>query len=197
MIKVHEKRLPKSGNAALAAGALIQAILGIEYLLTGLSKLVDAHYLNDFRAFMRSSPGSHRGVIARVIQTLVLPHPAIAAQLAMLTELGTGLLLLVAAAETARRRFSGRFGAQRRYEPVVALAGAAAGLALAGLSLSIFLIQGGGLPGVNPGRAFASAIPVELMMVPLGLGMAWLEFGRFRALTSTPPEPVAVKRLAA
>jgi hypothetical protein len=64
----------------------------------------------------------------------------------------------------------------------VALAGAGAGLGLAGISITIFLLQGGVLPTVNPARAFASAIPVELMMVALGLAMAWLEFARFRAL---------------
>jgi hypothetical protein len=33
-----------------------------------------------------------------------------------------------------------------------------------------------------PGRAFTSAIPVELLIVPLGLSVAWLEFGRFVVL---------------
>jgi hypothetical protein len=38
------------------------------------------------------------------------------------------------------------------------------------------------LPTVMPGRAFTSAIPVELLIVPLGLSVAWLEFGRFAVL---------------
>jgi hypothetical protein len=34
-----------------------------------------------------------------------------------------------------------------------------------------------------PGRAFTSAIPVELLIVPLGLAVAWLEANRFRVLS--------------
>ncbi len=186
-----ERRLPRSGNAALAAGALIQAVLGVEFVLTGLSKVVDPHYLVNFRAFIEASPGSHRGLIAPLLQALVLPHPMIAAEVANIGELAIGVILLVAAAETARRRFSGRLGAQLGYEPAVALAGAAAGLGLAAISLTIFLIQGGALPSVNPARAFASAMPVELLMVPLGLGMAWLEGGRYLALRKVRSAPPA------
>ena len=46
------RRLPRSGNAALAAGALIQGVLGIEFLLAGLSKAADSHYLANFKAFV-------------------------------------------------------------------------------------------------------------------------------------------------
>jgi len=180
------RRLPKSGSTALAAGALIQAVLGVEFLLSGLSKAADPQYVAHFRAFVEASPGSQRGLLAPVIRALVLPHPGIAAQAARAGELAVGVILLLAALEIARRRFAGSVGAQLAYEPLVALAGAAAGVGLAGISLSIFLVQGGVLPTVNPGRAFTSAIPVELLMVPLGLGIAWLELGRYRALKQTP-----------
>jgi len=176
------RRLPRSGNAALAAGALIQGVLGIEFLLAGLSKAADPHYLANFKAFVATSPGAHRGPIAPLIQAVVTPHPVLAAWLAEFGELAIGIILLVAALETARRRFAGRVGAELSYEPAVALAGAAAGLGLATISGTIFLLDGGILPTVNPAFAFSSAIPVELMMVPLGLGIAWLELGRFAAL---------------
>src|SRR5229473_2126789 len=119
------RRLPRSGSAALAAAALVQAVLGIEFVLTGLSKVADSGY------------------VAPLVQAVVMPHLAIAAELAKFGELAVGVVLLVAAAETARRRFSGRFGGQHRYEPAVALAGAGAGLGLAGISITIFLLQGG------------------------------------------------------
>lgn len=185
MSTASDRRLPKSGNAALVAGALIQAVLGIEFLLTGLSKVADIHYQTHFRSFVMASPGAHQGAIAPLIQSFVLPHLAVAAQVAKFSELAIGATLLVAAAETARRRFSGRLAGQLPYEPAVAVAGGIAGLGLAAISLTIFLLQGGVLPTVNPAKAFASAIPVELMMVALGLAMAWLEFGRYRALTKS------------
>ncbi len=188
------RRLPRSGSAALAAAALVQAVLGIEFVLTGLSKVADSGYVAHFGTFIAASPGSHRGLIAPLVQAVVMPHLAIAAELAKFGELAVGVVLLVAAAETARRRFSGRFGGQHRYEPAVALAGAGAGLGLAGISITIFLLQGGVLPAVNPAKAFASAIPVELMMVALGLAMAWLEFARFRALRPRSASPARPAR---
>jgi hypothetical protein len=177
------RRLPNSGSAALAAGALIQALIGLEFLLTGLSKAVDTHYEANFAAFVSGSPGSHRGLISPLIQNLVIPHLAIAAQLAKFSEIVIGLTLLVAAAEIARRRFSGRLGVRLPHESALALAGAGAGLGLAAISMTIYMIQGGVLPTVNPARSLAAAIPVELMMVALGLAVAWLESARFLALT--------------
>jgi hypothetical protein len=48
----------------------------------------------------------------------------------------------------------------------------------------IYLIQGGGLPKISAASAFGSPIAIELLIVPLAFGIAWLEFGRFRALTA-------------
>jgi hypothetical protein len=63
---------------------------------------------------------------------------------------------------------------------------------LGGLSLGIYLLQGGRLPSVNPNFAFASPIPIELLLVPMAVGIAWLELGRFLALRSTPPRHAPV-----
>jgi hypothetical protein len=176
------ERMPRSGNAALWAGALIQGVLGIEFVLTGLSKFADGQYQAQFRGFVTGNPGAHHGLIAPLLQALVLPHLWLAAEAARYSEVALGGILLLAAFETARRRLSGRLGRRQGYEPIIALAGAAAGLGAAALALSIFLIEGGVLPTINPAFAFASAIPVELMLVPLGLGMAVLELGRFKAV---------------
>jgi len=131
---------------------------------------------------VQGMPGSNSGPLAAIIQTLVVPHLELAAQLAKFTELGAGAVLLVTAMEVARRRFSGPFGAEHAYEPLVALLSAAAALAVAGLSATIYLIQGGRLPTIDPSFGFSPPISVELLVVPLALGVAWLEFGRFRAL---------------
>ncbi len=181
-----DRRLPRSGNVALAASAVIQAVLGIEFVLSGLSKVADSAFAAHFSAFVQASPGSHRGIVAPLVQLLVLPHAAVAAEVATYTELGAGIVLLIAAIEIGRRRFSGWVGAPHRYEPAVALLGAAAGLTVAGVSLVIYLLQGGTIPAVDPARAFAAPITIELMNVPLGLAIAWLETGRFAALRKVP-----------
>jgi hypothetical protein len=176
------RRLPASGNTALAASAVVQASLGIEFALAGLNKLADPNYVANFSSFVGASPGSSGGPLALLVQTLVLPNAELVATLLKLTELVLGPVLLIGAIEIGRRRLTGRLGAAHGYEAGVALVAALAGLATAGLSFSIFLLTDGMLPTVMPGRAFTSAIPVELLIVPLGLSVAWLEFGRFAVL---------------
>ncbi|TME25616.1 MAG: hypothetical protein E6I68_01760 [Chloroflexi bacterium] len=153
---IPSKRLPASGNSALAASALIQAALGLEFTLSGLNKLANPHYVANFNAFVRSTPGL------------------------------VGAILLIGAVEIGRRRFSGRLGAQHGYEAPVALVSALAGLAAAGLALSIGMLMGEGLPAIMPGRDLTTAIPVELLIVPLGIAIAWLELGRFLVLRRVP-----------
>ena len=81
------------------------------------------------------------------------------------------------------------------FQPL-ALGSALAGLASAGLTLSIGILMGEGLPTVAVGRAFSSAIPIELFIVPLGVAITWLEFGRFLALRrSLRPAPAIRARL--
>jgi hypothetical protein len=177
-------RLPRSGNAALAAGAVVQAALGAEFVLAGLSKAVDPNYAAQFRSFVQAGPGANSGPLAPIIQTVVLPNADLVAQLAKFTELFAGGLLIVTAIEVARRRLAGPLGAQHAYEPLAALLSALAAFTLGAMSLSIYLIEGGSLPSVNPAFAFGSPIAVELLLVPLAFAIAWLEFGRYRAVRS-------------
>jgi hypothetical protein len=182
-------RLPRSGSAALAAGALIQAALGAVFVVAGLSKVVAPDYAEQFLAFVLGSAGASGGPLSPLIHWLVVPNADVVAQLARYTELVAGSILVVGALEVARRRLAGPLGARHGYEPVVALAGAAAALVLAGLSFSIYVLQGGRLPSVTPDVAFASPIAIELLLVPVAAGIAWLELGRFLALRSPPPAP--------
>jgi len=176
------RRLPASGNSALAASALIQAALGIEFFLSGLNKFADPNFVRNFKLFVDASPGTHNGLLAPLIRALVLPNIALFAELTKYMELGLGIVLLLGALEVGRRRLSGRVGAEHGYEAPVALIAAFAGLAAAGLSLSIALLMGEQLPTITPGRALTTAIPVELLLVPLGIAVAWMEAGRFRVL---------------
>ena len=179
------RRLPASGNTALAASALIQAALGIEFTLSGLNKLADPQFVRNFKAFVDASPGTQNGPLAGLIHTLVQPNLAFFAGLTKYTELVLGIVLLLGALEVGRRRLSGRLGVEHGYEAPVALVAALAGLAAAGLSLSIALLMGESLPTITPGRALTTAIPVELLLVPLGIAVAWMEAGRFRVLHRT------------
>ena len=175
-----EPRLPKSGNAALAAGALIQAALGAVFVIAGISKVVAPDYTEQFKAFVEGSAGAPSFLVQLTMRDVQL-----AAQLARFTELIAGAVVLLGALEVARRRLSGPIGAQHGYEPLVALVSAAAAFVLGGLSLAIYVLQGGRLPSVNPDLAFVSPIAVELLLVPLAVGVAWIELARFVALRSS------------
>jgi hypothetical protein len=59
-----ETQLPRSGHAALAAGALIQAALGAEFLLAGLGKVVAPDFPRQFRDFEQGSAGANDGPLA-------------------------------------------------------------------------------------------------------------------------------------
>jgi hypothetical protein len=176
------RRLPASGNTALAASALIQAALGIEFTLSGLNKFADPDFVRNFTAFVAASPGTQQGLLAPLIHAIVQPNIAFFAELTKYAEVGLGIVLLLGALEVGRRRLSGTIGAEHGYEAPVALVAALAGLAAAGLSLSIALLMGEPLPTITPGRALTTAIPVELLLVPLGIAVAWMEAGRFRVL---------------
>lgn len=178
-------RLPRSGNSALAAGALVQAAIGAEFILAGLSKVVDNQFGTQFKAFVQGSAGARSGPLSGLLNAVVLPNASAAAEVAKWTELGAGLILVLAAVEVLRRRLAEPLGAQHPYEPLVALLSSAAAFVLGGMSLSIYLIEGGTLPMVSPGFAFGSPIAIELLLVPLAFVIAWLEFARYRALRTS------------
>ncbi len=175
-------RLPRSGNTALAAGALVQAAVGAEFVLAGLSKLADAQFATQFRAFVAGSPGAVRGPLAGVLQSLIVPNSGVMAELAQWTELLAGIILVVTALEVLRRRLADPLGAPHPYEPLVAVLSSVAAFALGVMSLGIYVIEGAPIPRVNPGFAFTSPVTIELFLVPLAFCVAWLEFARYRAL---------------
>ncbi len=179
---VSAKEAPASGIFALASITVVQAALGTEFALSGLNKVADPNFVANFRSFVMANPGASSGPLSSLVQALVLPNADLFSTLLKVAELVLGSILLLSAIEIGRRRFSGRLGAPHGYEVGLALVAALAGLTVAGLAFSIFVLMGGVLPTVMPGREFTSAIPVELLIVPLGLSVAWLEFGRFLVL---------------
>src|SRR5689334_8400755 len=80
-------RLPASGSTALAASAVVQGALGIEFTLSGLNKVADATYVADFESFVRANPGARSGILAPIVDGLVLPQVGIFAGLIKYAEL--------------------------------------------------------------------------------------------------------------
>jgi hypothetical protein len=65
-----EARSPRSGDAALAAGALSQAALGAEFGLAGLGKAVAPDDAEQFRGSVQGGAGASEGPLS------FLPRPA-------------------------------------------------------------------------------------------------------------------------
>jgi uncharacterized cupredoxin-like copper-binding protein len=169
-------------GAALGAAAVAQAILGLEFLLGGLNKYLDATFASGFKSFVSSSAGAQAGVLSPIVRTLILPNAAVFGELARFTELAAGVVLVIATADLLRRGLDVRNRARVMLERVAAWFGLGAGVALGGLSLTIYLLKGGGLPGVDPQLALAPPLPVELVNVVLAGAVVWLQTGRLLAL---------------
>jgi hypothetical protein len=172
----------QASRATVAASALIQATLGIEFVLSGLDKFADPHYLADFNQFVRVNPGATSGLISGLVKMVVVPNTTIFAVAVQFSELAIGLMLLIGALELSWRGFAGRLGSNYRYQSAIALMSTLGGLAVAGLTLSIALLMGEPVPTVMSVNAFTTAIPVELLLVPFGIGVALIEAGRFMAI---------------
>jgi uncharacterized cupredoxin-like copper-binding protein len=168
-VKVDVGRGPVLGAAAIA-----QAILGLEFLLGGLNKYLDTNFADGFKSFVSGAAGMQGGVLSRIVQTLILPNAALFAELARFTELACGALLLIATAGV---------GLDTRTRPgwVIALAGLVAAVSLGALSLVIYALKGGVVPGVDPRLALAPPVQVEVVNVLLAGAVAWLQAGRLLA----------------
>src|SRR5260370_21013405 len=99
------RRLPASGNTALAASALIQTALGIEFILSGLNKFADPHYVQNFSQFVSSNPRTKSAFLSGLVTRLVLPNVACFATLLQFSQLAMGFVLLLVAMAAGRPRF--------------------------------------------------------------------------------------------
>ena len=60
-------RRPRSGNAALAAGALVEAALGAVFVLAGLCKVVVSDDAEALRRFVRGSAVASDGPVSFLV----------------------------------------------------------------------------------------------------------------------------------
>jgi len=167
-------------DAAVGAGAVAQAILGVEFILGGLNKYLATNFAAAFKSFVASSAGAQGHLLTPIVRAVIIPNSALFAELARLTELLSGIVLLIAAGDTLWRHFAR--GRGRSLEASVSLLGAVAAVAVGGLSVTIYLLKGGTFPGVDPRLALAPPLQVEVVNAALALAVAWLGIGRFLAL---------------
>lgn len=172
-------------GAAFGSAALAEAILGLEFVIGGLNKYLATNFAASFKSFVDASVSTHGRVLTPIVQVVIIPNSALFAELARLSELAGGLMLLFAAGDTFRRQVA-RTARGGAFETWVSVLAAVAALALGGLSLTIYLLKGGTFPVVDTRLALAPPVQVELVNVALALAVVWFGIGRFLELRRTP-----------
>ncbi len=173
---------PRGVPTAVAAGprrvplwlGVVQAILGYEWLISGLNKLLAPRFDAHLAALLRhSTQGSPYPWYAAFLQRVVLPHHALVAPLDQWGETAIGVVLLLSAV---------LWLVQPRDRRTVQVAGMAA-LALLGaalLNVNYFLQGAAPLPWINPGNAYNPGVDIDVVLPLIALALLVANVGAAR-----------------
>ncbi len=140
--------------------AAISLTLGYVWIISGINKILNKDFVAGFGDFTKGSLGGtgiwepYRGVINQ----LIIPHATLFAYIVQYSELGIGILLILAA---IRHFFS--------YSRAVSILLSFCNLVGFFLMLNIILSSGMKLPWINPLNAFAPGVNVEYVMLLISL----------------------------
>lgn len=156
---------PEAGRWSLAGLLLVQLIVGYEWLLSGLAKLVRGDFPEglgiQLAALAQESPAWYRGFLDEA----VIPHARAAGYLIEIAELATGVALIAAALVwlAGWERLAGRGRAAVLLTTIVA--------ALAGIVMAVnfHLANGDAPPWGLPGDSFAEAVDLDSLIVAIQL----------------------------
>jgi len=145
--------------------AVVQAILGYEWLISGLNKLLAPRFDAHLAALLQhSTPGNPYRWYTAFLQRVVLPHHTLVAPLDQWGETAIGVVLLLSAVLWLVRP---------RDRLTVRVAGVAA-LALLGaalLNVNYFLQGVAPLPWINPGNAYNPGVDIDALLPLIALAL--------------------------
>src|SRR5690348_202857 len=88
---IHEQRSRRSAtssarvtigaDAGVGAVAIVQAILGLEFLLGGLNKYLATNFAAAFKSFVVSSASAQGHLLSPIVRTVIVPNAALFAEL--------------------------------------------------------------------------------------------------------------------
>jgi thiosulfate dehydrogenase (quinone) large subunit len=148
--------------------AVIEAILGYEWLLSALNKLFSQDYVRDLSPMLQQMalPGNPNDWWVAFIQQVVLPRTPQWAQLIEVGEFGVALGCFVGAVLWASGRFPrARWARWLNVGVLVALAGGVL------LTLNYDWMAGAAFPWVNPSDPFDEGVSLDSVLTGIGVGL--------------------------
>lgn len=148
--------------------AMIEAILGYEWLLSALNKLASQNYVRDFSPMLQQMalPGNPHGWWVSFIQQVVLPAAPQWARLVEVGEWGVALGCFSGALLWASGRFPEALWA--RWLNVGVLCALATGVFL---TLNYAWMAGAGFPWINPADPFDEGLSLDALLTAVGASL--------------------------
>ena len=163
----------KGSGAAVVALLLVQVVIGYEWLVSGLTKLVHGDFPAGLAAELRDLSHGAPAWYRSFLDGTVIPHAAAFGYAIEIAELAVGVVLLVAVL-----RLPGQIG---RYMPAATAAALVIGLVLA----ANFALANGSSFGLRlAGDSFDEGIDLDTLLV--GLQLALLVFALARVRRQVP-----------
>lgn len=154
-------------RAATWGVALVEALIGYEWLLSALNKMLSPTFRSGLTAqMMMALHGNPNTWWVALTKRLVLPHAQLCAVLVEVGELLVALGFFAGAALWA----SGQFPT-RRWTRRLNLGVLAALLGGALMTANYYLMAGDTLPGLNPGNPFNEGLSIDGLLTLVAVGL--------------------------
>lgn len=142
--------------------SLIFFVLAYEWLISGLNKVLNGHFIIDLhKEYLQSIPDIQYSFYARFLKAVCLPHCIIIGGLVEYGEVLLGISFIV----LAIYMFKGKTN------NFISTLGISTGLISAFMTLNFFLFQGGSI-FLNPSEPFDEGISIDLILFLLQLGIS-------------------------
>jgi thiosulfate dehydrogenase [quinone] large subunit len=156
--------------------AAVLLLLGYEWLLSGLNKLLSAAFGGGLADQLRqASDGNPNRWYVRFLSAAVLPHAGAFAAAVAWGEVAVALGLAGGAvAWIGGGRLPARWGRRLQLATCVALLGSAL------MTANYYLLAGNGLPWLNPGAPFAEGLDIDGLLTLVALALLGLQLAVLR-----------------
>jgi uncharacterized membrane protein YphA (DoxX/SURF4 family) len=154
--------------APAAAGlALVEAVIGYEWLVSGLNKVFNATFVSGLaHQLQMNMQGNPNGWYVSLANRLLIPHAQLCAVLAEVGELLVGLGMFAGATLWLSGRFPlARWTRRLNLGVITALVGGVL------MSANYAVMTGNSLPGFNPSNAYNEGVSIDALLTIMGLGL--------------------------
>ena len=175
-----DERVPRLdlGRAGLVGLLLIQILIGYEWLISGLTKLIDGGFPQGLAAELRESSQAAPAFYKSFLDSAVIPHGQLFGFLVEIGELAGGIALIATAAIWLLRwhRLS------LNWQIGVLAVTAAASLIGIFMNVNFHLANGGTHPWLIPPSGFDEGVDLDSLMPAIQLVLAGVAIYGLRAL---------------